>query len=64
MVATPTTLDRMTLKDSEPSKTVSLTTARVMVWLVTPGAKVRVPDRALVPARTSPGTLAVPEVEA
>ena len=61
MTAPAETLDSVTLKASLPSKTASFTTFSVIVCVTTPGAKVRVPARALMPTATSAGTLAVPE---
>ncbi|CAM8672229.1 hypothetical protein MCEMSEM18_02424 [Comamonadaceae bacterium] len=44
IVAPPVGADRLTEKFSAPSNVVSLVIATVKVWLVTPGANVRVPE--------------------
>ena len=44
----PLALDRLTLKVSAPSNTVSLAIVTVMVWLVSPAAKFTVPVLMLV----------------
>lgn len=63
MVA-PTAELRETVKVSFDSKMVSLITLSVMVLVVSPGAKVSVPERGDVPAVTSAGIEAVPAVVA